>query len=319
MKLNLIAAAALSVASLITVPAHASALAMADMFIQNIRLVDNLNNTIPSAGLITIVTESRTGNATSDFNGVLGTGVGPSSVTNNTVGGTADVKYRCAGDCGAGTLALYAGGGGPENNGTTHIGPVPTRNYSLSDMVIDGSTLAGTGRGLTRANAMTNSPVNGGGANATILNSATITASFTVLANINAGVGLDADAFLRAWVNFPTLAGQFDLASAGYGFNLNIDDQLGNTLLDFRPNQLNNSFSATGTSVGAANKISQFTGSLFSGLVNFVGGQTYTLTINQSSNATVQTTGDIPEPGSLALVGLALLGITAAARRRHLS
>jgi PEP-CTERM motif len=315
MKLTKFAAAAAALAaaaSMISLPAHSAALAMADMAITNLRLLDA--NGISAAGVINILSESRTGNATSDFNGVSGTGVGPSSVSNTTIGGTADVKYRCAGDCGAGTLALY--GGVPENNTGTHLGPVPTKNYSLADMVIQGGALNGTGLGLTRANAQTTGPTNSGGANATILNSVDALAQFTVGATLSAQIVIDADAWLRTWVTFPATPGNFDLASAGYGFVLTIADSTGADIITFRPGVLNRAQTSTATSALQADKTVVFNGSLASGFATFIGGETYTLTINQSSNATVQSRTNIPEPGSLALVGLALLGITAAARRR---
>ena len=304
-----VAAAAALVASM---SAQASTVAIADLNIFQLGLVDATTFAPFTAanGGLTITTESRTGNATASFNGVSAVGVGPSSDSTNTVGGALDIQNRCAGDCGAGTLALYAGGGGFENNSTTHIPTPGTRNFALGDMNISGSTLGGGIQGLTRANASTTGATNKGNGNATILNSAAVVGTFSVGTTFTGRIGVAADAYIQAFVDsiLPTKGN----ASAGYGWNLSISSS-DTTFSDlfFRPGNLNKSFSSTKF---AENSVFSNASTLdFSDSRTFVSGVTYNFTINQSSNAVVS---EIPEPASLALVGLGLLAAGIARRAK---
>jgi len=133
MKLKLAAAAIVCAAPFVHMPAYAGAVAMADMNISALGLFANGTFTNPG---ITILTESRTGTAAANYNGVDGSGVGPSSISSFAPGATVDVKNRCAGNCGA-AAALY--GGSLENNLATHLGPPPSANFALGDMLIEGN------------------------------------------------------------------------------------------------------------------------------------------------------------------------------------
>jgi len=317
MKLKQLAAALAGAGALVAaLPAHAGALAMADLTITGLGLVASIGDTTFLAPPVTIITELRTGNATASFNGVAGTNVNPlapNQLQSTTIGATVDVRYRCAGQCGAATAALYAGGGGFENNTTSHLGPVPGTNFALADMLIQGNALAGPVIGLTRANAQTSGGTNTGSANATILNSATLGTTFSVATTFTARLAVSADAWVRTWVNFPPLPGEVSAASAGIGWNVGISGDTAQ--LFFAPNQLNRSFTATDAGIASqANRTYSFTGFVYSDPFTFQGGETYTLTANQSSNAIISNR--IPEPASLALVGLALLGAGVATRRR---
>jgi hypothetical protein len=321
MKLKMIAAALASAGALAaSVPAHAGALAMADLTILGLGLT--ATNTGTPAGFlnapISIKSELRTGNATSSFNGVQGVnGPNPASapsLASTVIGATVDVRYRCAGDCGPATQALYAGGGGFENNTTTHLGPVPGTNFALADMLIQGSALSGPVTGLTRANAQTFGGTNEGSANATILNSVSVNTTFTALTTFSAYIAVNADAFVRAWVNFPALDTEVSTASAAIGWNLGISGPGVGAF--FAPTELNRGFTATdGGNAGQANQGWSFNGFVYSTLLTFTGGETYTLTLNQSSNAIISNF--VPEPASLALVGLALIGAGVASRRHR--
>lgn len=311
MQLKLIPAAAALLAAVASFPTHAAALAAADITVSGLGVIDVSTGLPIPASYIQINSESRTGTAAANYNGVAATGVGAPSISSFTVGDTVDVGYRCAGDCGAGTAALY--GGVLENNSATHLTPPPAANFALGDMKLEGSALASnTAFGLTRADAAATGPTNKGGANATILNSAEILANFTVEQSFTGSVVLLADAYLRAWVDSPAIAGQFSTAAAGYGFVLSLfDDTAGTSVLTFAPSQLNKTFSST-SSGGTPDKSFSFSGALSSVAAFFTGGHTYSLAINQSSNATVSV---IPEPASIALLGAALMAAGVATRR----
>ena len=63
-----------------------------------------------------------------------------------------------------------------------------------------------------------------------------------------------------------------------------------------------------------ANQIENLARRENNGMLNFIAGNTYELAVNQSTNATVRS---LPEPASMALVGLSLLGVGFAGYRRN--
>jgi hypothetical protein len=311
MKLKMISAAVALVAAVASVPAQAGALAAADLVVSGLGLVDavTLAPFTAANGSITVLSETRTGNATALYNGV--SPPGPTSAQSTVIGATVDVAYRCAGDC-AGAAALYAGGGGFENNTTTHLAPPPAANFALGDMVLNGSALVDPTQasGLTRANAAAMGPTNTGSANATIQNGAALTAVFTVGATFTGRIVAIADAYVRAFVS-PAIPGFTDAATAGITFNITITDEFGATVLAYSPTQMNRGLNVrTGSS--NSNQSFAFSGTVLSDAVTFTEGVEYNITINQSSNAIISS---IPEPASVALAGLALLGAGLASRR----
>lgn len=300
---SILACAAATTLLAATVPASASTVAIADMNIFALGLFDATSGA-QFTGPLSITSESRTGTAAANYNGVVATGVGAGSLTSNVIGASIDVQHRCAGDCGAGTQALY--GGLLENNSTTHLSTPGTQNFAMGDMYISGSVLGGGISGLTRANAMTAGATNEGGANATILNTTRLSGTFVLGQDFNGRLGVGANSWLQTYVD--SLSPITGSASAGFSWTMNISGP-GGFSLTFTPPALNKvSFS---TQLGE-NELFSGNGMYFSDAATFKSGVNYLFSINQSSNASVS---EIPEPASLALVGLTLLAAGVARRR----
>jgi hypothetical protein len=310
MKLTKYLAAAAVSAAFIAAPASAATMGMADLAITGL-IILNANNAPVTSG-ITIKTENRTGTAASNFNGIDGVGAGSGNIFSTTIGGTVDVKNRCAGpSCGAMPAGNYPGG--VENNFTANI-PAPNGNYALGDMYIAGSAIGIGANGLTRADSSVMSPGNAGSANATIANSATSETTFVASSTLQARFALGFQAYVAAFVNAAAGVNGSSLGTISWALSLQeVIGTVSTTILNWSPTEIND---GVASSQFSENSIKSTSGTTLSNLVTLTGGRTYKLTINQASNSIASEVRAVPEPGSMVLVGLGLLALGAASRRK---
>ncbi|MDM5176066.1 PEP-CTERM sorting domain-containing protein [Massilia sp. DJPM01] len=312
MKLTKYIAAAAVSAAFVVAPVSAATMGMADLAITGL-IILNSNNAPVTNGIV-IQNENRTGTANSNFNNAQGTGAGLGNIFSTTIGGTVDVQNRCAGpSCGAGMpIGNYPGG--VENNFTAHL-PAPNGNYALGDMYIAGTALGVTGaNGLTRADSSVMSPGNAGSANATIANSATAVTTFSVGTTLQAKFALGFNAYVAAFVN--AMAGVNGSSLGTISWTLSLQEVIGNistTIMNWSPAEINDGVTSSDIS---QNSIKESSGTILSNLVTLTGGRTYKLTINQASNSIASEVRAVPEPGSMVLIGLGLLALGAASRRK---
>lgn len=316
MKLKSLLAAVVLSAIGVT-PAFAGVAGIADLSISQLLVVDPATGLpSPFASQINITSDSRTGNASSNYNGVEGTGVGLGSITDIRTDGTSasvDVRYRVAGPDAASVNAIY--GGSAENNTTTNF-TTNVGNFALGDMNITGNALAGGAQGLTRADSSADVPDAQGGANATILNGVTVVTNFDVAEDATLAFALTYDAFVRAFVDPLLPAGYDTLASAGINFSLTLNDVTTGTVsvLTWTPAQLNRGLQSE---TASQNGIHDSAGTITSDSFTVFADHTYSLVITQASNSTIRLNA-VPEPESLLLVGLGLLAMGVTARRKRL-
>ena len=305
--------------------ANAGVLGIADLNISSFALI--VANSDPKAPVvlvrpdqIAIVGDIRTGTANADFNGVPAVPNGSGNITRSG-GADVDVKYRCAGpDCGT-ISSIYT----PqiENNVSTHL-TAATKNFALGDMFISGQAIGASGNGangLTRADSSIANASNAGGSNSTIQNTAFAKTTFKTLgSDLSVQFALTYDVFINAFIDAANPANEQSLASGSTSFTLTVTENIPATsttpakstqILSYTPSELNNGL---GANSAQTSMFYQSNGTIFTQARTLKADTQYTLVINQTANSTAS---EIPEPGSIALLGLGLLAIGASVSRRR--
>lgn len=274
---------------------------------------DNIADDLGAIGLSLNDILSFTGTRGGNLKSTYLSGDDNSNVLVGNATDTADANITCAGpDC-VGKLDNFALTDGLifDVNG----------NYAVGDMSVSGDATSSS-TGFTYADAAI-SVAGEAGSNATISNTSTTTLTLSVIQDVLDNLGLTdfsirlvglLDVFIETAQDAATEANP-DLqavAVAGGSFNVKLSETgFGGAEI------LNKSVSgsdALNTS-GETNLVDSAYESGWATINAFTSGGVYELQITQSSNANVKLTS-VPEPTSLAILGLGLLGLAGASRSR---
>ncbi len=287
--------------------------ARADAFAQSILVIDNFrllhsSGTPYSVTDFGMLTGTNDAHATASLNGVFSNGAQSFGILS---GVNPDVAHQTVG---APNPAL------PENNFAPFgsAPPVPgTFGYADQNLTGSSITVGATPAGATAATrADASLAVNGIAAGNSDVGTST-TFSFTLGAADSMTIAFDATPYTQAYVSAdgaPTTN-----ANARLSWSINIVDMTtGMTVFSYAPNELN-AFSNVSRTDGFPGTTTYNPGtgafSATTGMLSIASVYQITIQHNTLANA-LQDTQAVPEPATLAIFGLGLLGMTAFGRRR---
>jgi hypothetical protein len=304
LKMRVLGAALVGAISVMGSPAQADVLATSVLRLSNLTF-SKTGGAILSTSDFSTISYENSGDTSSSF-------TGQTSAGSAGVGTPLDLALACSGPC---------GGSGLANNNFLPLNVV-TGSFAAGDQNESGFPISGLGSpvGATvESGAWAQAQAPGGGVGSGTANNG-LTARIVFVANFSGTVDIDADFiyYFNVTMSAGEAATSFTQSRGRTNFNLvNLTDTA--VEFDFSPTALNWNWSITGPEAlgttianGAAGALPTFT------TPTLVAGKTYLLTATLETLADVRRTANVPEPATLALAGLGLLGL-ALGRRRAIS
>jgi hypothetical protein len=307
---GLMAASFLAVASF---SANASVIASSYLEVNNFSL-----NGVSGSDLTFLADGTREGNTSSQIN--YGTNMTDGDSDASTALGDVDALLACSGQCAP--LGLVENSGGLYWNDALTNG----YNYSYADQVVSGNALDGSSSGFTLAEASLDGvPSGNASSNGNIYNEFEALFRFNGASDANVNFSLDyvlamaskitptvafddlIKATTTAFANFTVTLSQFNIS--GNLAELQQWEIVDSTISGRDGAFLNNFFPGTNERVKNETVVGYNSGDFL-----LEAGTSYSLNISQTTSTNVSL---VPEPTSIAIFGLGLLGLAGAARRRQ--